>query len=231
MPTCVAVTCWGWGDVWGFDSPEQARLHPLIDTCDVVLSSAEEVYPGNWNYLFLPRMCAEVLGDREACERLKETIREAPDARTRDSRVQLACVQIWNRLCDVAKQPPSDPRKICDMIVRDRRRTDEWHKREENRRSSVMNAQTQTADAGTTTKAPPAPKNIAGRAPTQKIAFGKDKDGKHYGKDNNPKRANSKSADRFNLYTAGMTLQQAVDKGCSAADIKWDLEHGYITAS
>lgn len=230
MPTCVAVTCWGWGDVWAFGTPEEARLHPLIDTCDVILAEASDIYPKNWNHLFLPRMCAEVLGDRSAYERLRESIQTAPDEKIRDSRLALASTDIWKRLCEVAQPPPSEPGKICELIVRDRMRTDEWHRREENRRTSVMNAQT----GGTATAEKPAdaaPKKIAGRDPTQKIAFGQDKDKKAYGKDNNPKRAGSKSADRFNLYKAGQTLQQAVDAGCSAADIKWDLDHGYITAS
>ena len=229
MPACVAVTCWGWGDVWVFDSPEEARLHPLIDTCDVILSSAEDIYPKNWNHLFLPRMCAEVLGDREACERLRETILSAPDEKTRDQRLALATVQIWARLTEISRRPPADPAEICEMIVRDRRRTDEWHRREESRRSSVMNAQTSGGDAAT--KTAEKPKTIAGKPAGAKIAFGKDKDGKAYGKDNNPKRAGSKSAERFALYKAGQTLEDAVAAGCSPADIKWDLDHNYITAS
>lgn len=229
MPTCVAVTCWGWGDVWGFESPEEARLHPLIDTCDVILTGAEDIYPKNWNYLFLPRMCSEVLGDRTAYQRLLETINDAPDEKTRDQRLSLASVDIWHRFQQTAKAPPSDPRAICEQIVRDRRRTDEWHSREENRRKPVMNAQ--TGGTATAEKPAEAPKNIAGKPPTAKIAFGKDKDQKLYGKDNNPKRAGSKSADRFNLYKAGQTLAEAVAAGASAADIKWDLDHGFITAS
>jgi hypothetical protein len=220
MPACVAVTCWGWGDVWGFESSEDARLHPLIDTCDVILSSAEDVYPRNWNYLFLPRMCAEVLGDRAARDKIADIIQNAPDEKTRDSRLALASVEIWNRLCDVAKPPPREPRKICEMIVRDRQRTDEWHRREEARRRTVMTE--------ATTQEKPAAKMVAGFASTAKITLLKDKEGKQYGSANNPKRANSASATLFAKYRDGMTVQQAVDAGISAAALRWDKEHSFI---
>lgn len=225
MPTCVAVTCWGWGDLWAFGSAEEARLHPLIDSCDLVLSEAADV-PRNWNYLFLPRFIAEVLGDRGAADRLTESIRSSPDERVRDQRIALAAQEIWTQMLGRARVPPQKPATICEMIVRDRRRCDDWHHRENVRRKSVTDAQTQTKPA-----AEAKPKTIAGKAPTAKIAFGKDKEGKAYGKDNNPKRAGSASADRFNLYKAGQTLQEATDAGCSAADLKWDLDHGFITAS
>lgn len=228
MPACVAVTCWGWGDVWGFDSPEDARLHPLIDTCDVIVCSAEDVYPRNWNYLFLARMCAEVLGDRAARDKIAETVQTAPDEKTRDSRLALASVEVWNRLCAVAKVPPRDPRKICEMIVRDRQRTDEWHRREETRRRTVAETDTKTAPAAT---APAKDKTIAGFSPTAKITLLKDKEGKQYGKANNPKRAGSASATLFEKYRDGMTVQQAVDGGLSAAALRWDSDHGFISVA
>lgn len=89
---------------------------------------------------------------------------------------------------------------------------------------------------GTGEKASKAPKvakekapkirKIAKRDPATKITFGADKEGKEYGKANNPKRG--ASADRFALYRKNMTLQQAVDAGLTSGDINWDLDKGYI---
>lgn len=44
----------------------------------------------------------------------------------------------------------------------------------------------------------------------------------------NPKRPGSKSHARFGLYEDGMTVQQFVQAGGTAADVKWDAERGYI---
>lgn len=73
-----------------------------------------------------------------------------------------------------------------------------------------------------------AEKTVAGKPMTTKIAFGVGgKDNKPYnGTDNNPKRG--ASAERFANYKVGMTFQAAIDAGISAADIKWDLEKGFI---
>lgn len=44
----------------------------------------------------------------------------------------------------------------------------------------------------------------------------------------NPKRAGSKSYDRFECYREGMTVGQAIAAGVTRGDIKWDQEHGHI---
>jgi hypothetical protein len=62
------------------------------------------------------------------------------------------------------------------------------------------------------------------------ITFGKDKDGKPYGPDNNPKRDGSAAHARFAKYKSGMTIQQALDAGITRGDINWDSkpEQGFI---
>lgn len=227
MYACVAVTCWGWGDVWGFQTAEEARLHPLIDTCDVILSGPDAI-PKNWTYLFLPRMVDEVLGNREVASRLREMLNRAEDGRGRDDVMANVSQGLWNQLNARAKAPPTNPKTICEMIVADRKRADEWHRREANRRSTMNAPATGSAPAAAKEEKP---KTIAGKAPTAKVAFGKDKEGKPYNTtDNNPKRAGSKSGDRFAKYKAGQTLEEAVAAGITPADIKWDIDHGYITA-
>lgn len=223
MPSCVAVTRGGWGDIWGFDSPEDARRHPLIQEGDAVVSEPEDVVE-NWNYLFLPRMCLEVLGEKELSESLRDAL-STDDPRTRASRASVGGQEVWDILLRVARKPPTDDSEIIRLIREDRRLYDEWHQREQTRRSSVTQAQ-----AATATAEQPKEKKIAGHVPTAKIAFGKDKDGKSYNTtDNNPKRAGSKSGERFAKYKAGMTLEAAVEAGVSPADIKWDSDHGFIT--
>ena len=80
--------------------------------------------------------------------------------------------------------------------------------------------------------AAPVVKKIAGLDPSAKIAFGADKEGKPYNTtDNNPKRAGTKSGERFAKYVAGQTLAQVVAAGVSPADVKWDIDHGFIKAA
>ena len=89
----------------------------------------------------------------------------------------------------------------------------------------------------------PTEKKIAGLSVATKITFGvapdtteKDKEGKetvvpgkpYDGNKNNPKRAGSKSAERFALYKKNMTIAQALEAGVTAADIANDLEHKFI---
>lgn len=230
---CIAVTRGGWGEVWSFSTVQEAARHPLIQYGDAIVSSPEDTLE-SWNYLFLARMCAEVLGDRDLEASVRERIDSAPDDRVRASRAAVASEDVWSALKRAAGKPPHDPSDIVRRIAEDRKKHDEWHERETNRRTSVTQAQGATAG---TTAAAAAPKEakekkIAGHAPSAKISFGADKDGKAYNTtDNNPKRAGTKSGDRFAKYKAGQTLEAAVAAGVSAADIKWDESHGYIKIS
>lgn len=65
-------------------------------------------------------------------------------------------------------------------------------------------------------------------ADTATISMLADKEGKLYGKDNNPKRKGSASEARFAKYKDGMTVAKAKEAGLSAADISYDADHGYI---
>jgi hypothetical protein len=47
----------------------------------------------------------------------------------------------------------------------------------------------------------------------------------------NPKRNGSKSWYRFAAYVTGMTVEEAIHKGLTSGDIKYDQEHGYISLS
>lgn len=75
----------------------------------------------------------------------------------------------------------------------------------------------------------PRPKMIKGHTYESIIHLGKDKDGKTYGPEHNPKRGTA--ATRFALYKDGQTIQQALDAGMKQADIAWDSKSdiGFIT--
>lgn len=57
--------------------------------------------------------------------------------------------------------------------------------------------------------------------------MGVDKEGKKYGKDNNPKRG--KSAERFSKYRDGMTVEEALKAGLTGVDLNWDVQRKFIS--
>lgn len=91
-----------------------------------------------------------------------------------------------------------------------------------------MNAQT-TAEKPAAAAKEQKEKTVAGYAPTAKVTLLADQEGKKYGKDNNPKRSGSASASLFEKYKDGMTVQQAVDAGLTAAALRWDADHKFIS--
>jgi hypothetical protein len=48
------------------------------------------------------------------------------------------------------------------------------------------------------------------------------------GKIKNPKRAGGDPAKRFDLYTEGMLVSTALDKGVTPGDVHWDIGKGFI---
>lgn len=228
---CVVVTRGGWGDVWGFENRASAAMCPIYQEGDAIVAGPGDVFVC-WNYLFLPRMCSEVLHDPAMDARLRDAIDSAADPHMRDARCRVGAQEIWDVLSRAAKAPPSDPVEVVRRIVEDRRLYDEWYRREQTRRSSVTEANKGGTAAGTEGAKAEEPKTLAGFALTAKIKFGKDKDGKHYNAtDNNPKRAGSKSGDRFAKYKDGMSVKEASEAGITAADLKWDSSHGFIAVA
>ena len=80
-------------------------------------------------------------------------------------------------------------------------------------------------------KAPAGPKAPKGTELNSVIHFLKDKDGKSYGPDHNPKRPGTAGHQRFALYTDGMTVSEALAAGIWGADISWDLGKGFISVT
>lgn len=77
-------------------------------------------------------------------------------------------------------------------------------------------------------KAEKKPRTAAGFAFTAKVYLQTDKDGKHYGRENNPKRVNSNAHKLFSHYRNEMTIGDFIAAGGTASAIKYDIEHGYI---
>ena len=76
-------------------------------------------------------------------------------------------------------------------------------------------------------KEPAAPK--APKYPLDaKIVMLADQEGKAYSADNNPKRAGSKSADRFASYGSGVTVTAFLAAGGTTADIDNDIKKAFI---
>lgn len=47
----------------------------------------------------------------------------------------------------------------------------------------------------------------------------------------NPKRAGSKSAARFDLYKNGMTIGEFIKAGGTRGDVNWDVAHNHISVA
>ena len=125
---------------------------------------------------------------------------------------------IWERLQQIAQPALTDPETICEQVSRDKRRT--------------TMAKKEPAEKAVKTESAPAEKKVSGPRGTPQDAVIRmqldEKAGKNYGVDHNPKKAGSKGAERFALYTDGMTVGEALNAGVWAADITWDIGKGFI---
>lgn len=218
---CVAVTRGGAGSLWRFASLTEADDHPIVQYGDAVVCSPEDVLR-----TFRDTEMA-ALAERAGQPRLRDALRAwAPGAASRRDREAYA-EQLWSAMQKSASPPPRDPSEIVRLVREDRvaaRSAPQVYRLHPTERRDKMTDATTTE---TTKKAPPTrqPK-FAG---STVISLGTDKEGAKFGPSNNPKKAGSKSAERFALYEDGMTVDQAVEKGITRADIDNDQAKGLIT--
>ena len=153
---------------------------------------------------------------------------------------------LWAKMVEKCNEPPVDLNAIFEIVVSDRRtpnkdvRTMAKNPASNQNTPATSDDQTtaaaentatdttgETTEAGTTKRKPPV------REPKFKnemlITMLADKDGNVYGKDNNPKRKGSKAGDRFENYTNGMTVEQALAAGISRADLEFDVQKKFIS--
>lgn len=217
---CLAVTRGGWGDVWLFDSADDAHAHALIQPGDAVIESPADVLR-QYNLLELPRLLRKI-GDDALTERVTSGV-PTQQEQTLHLRTEAASryrLDLFEGLERLGSPPPSDPAEIVEMVRVDRQLMKKESSMPENKPAAGAAATKPAAPA----KTPRPPKYADGA----KIALQADKDGKKYGKDNNPKREGSASATRFALYKDGMTVKSFVDAGGTLADIDNDVKKGYV---
>jgi len=129
--------------------------------------------------------------------------------------------QMWAVMCEKARETPKESTEVVNLIRLDRKLAIE--------ESRQMTTATPTTKPDGKAPVEKTPRKLSVHNPKSTIHFGADKEGQKYGASNNPKRDGSASADRFNMYKEGMTIEQALTAGVKTTDISWDLKKGFIT--
>lgn len=202
----VAVTRGGTGDLWLFDTEQEAEEHPLVQYGDVVCRGPQDVLQ-RWGLRDLP-LVARLAGEncRRRFEAQAASLIEDRTSHGQQLRESIAD-QLWPALESAAKRPPALPSKICETVVRDRRMY------MESCRMAKKNA-----DAATTEPKVAKEKTAAGYPLTAKITLLAEK---------NPKRG--AAGERFAKYQSGMTVDEAVSAGVTPIDISHDVKKGFIS--
>lgn len=228
MGKVVAVTRNGLGDMYLFSSLAEADLHPIIQYGDVICDGPESILR-KYNRLEIPDLLRR-LGDEVF---RSEVLMKAASPMGWSEAVSRYSGRMWEKMLETASEPPRDPAEIVSRIVSDRRLSlgESRVHNEEKKMNETTNAEATTAEA----KEPKKPKekavptSIGGFSLASKITMLVDKDGKPYGIDNNPKKAGSKSAIRFEGYgNGGITVEEAYKNGVVAADFAYDVNKGFI---
>ena len=206
---CVAVTRGGAGDFWLFSNLEEADEHALVQYGDAICTGPGDLL-NVWRQSEIPDLCRRV-GDERLCLEIQGV---------ESLKLQTPLLErLWSALVGRASRPP-EPAAVLEQVAQDRRATRAkgvTHRRHPTEKEALM-AEAETRPIARTAK----------HSVTSVITFGKDAEGKNYGPDNNPKRANSAAHARFALYKSGQTIQQALDAGVTRGDINWDSKQGFI---
>lgn len=208
----VAVTRNGLGDFWSFECWQDAWDHALIQYGDVILQRKEDITKQYMRHE-LPDLIRRVVGDKTQQARIYQGFSSGDDSNSLSL--------LWSHVRSASSPAPTDPAFICNQV-----RIDRNTPTNRNPRGTTM----------TTTAAPKAKKESTGPRPPKynpesKITLLKDKDGKQYDKDNNPKRPGSSSHGRFAAYVNGMTVKAANDAGITSADLDNDTKKGFISVA
>jgi len=195
---CLAITREGWGDIWRFASRDAAYGHALVQPSDAILAGAEDI-TRQYNMLEIGRLL-EKIGDEALRVAVLSSVHPdlgLPD-RVRLERVAERADRIWDRLLGLARDVPEDPAEVLKQVRTDRRLMTQLNQKKDDN----------MADAPKTAAAAAAPKAEKKQkfADTAVIRLQADKDGKKFGKDNNPKRAGTTTHDRFAKLVDGMTV-------------------------
>lgn len=212
----IVVTKYGWGPVWRFSGAIEASVHPDVQDGDAVIHSKEDIVE-QYNALEFPRLLRMLR--IEGASAIEMALRRLPPRRKLELMRDNAA-RVMVALCQVAVDPPHNPDKERLMVEKVKKVAEE-----------KAAAKTPKETVAKEPKAPAGPRAPKGCALTDIITFGKDKAGKEYGPENNPKRPSSQSHARFALYKSGMTVKDALGAGVSTADIAWDVSHNLIVVT
>jgi hypothetical protein len=242
---CVAITRDGWGDVWAFDNPKLADLHPIVQYGDPIIPSHTEI-TSQISIMRIPSLM-RILGSPEMEEKIRLCLMATTGLKLseRKARVNDYAHMIWAVITRAAKQVPEDPTTIVSIIRRDRIMSIKESRTMNDENPDVPAEAEGEAPVGKTkrekkVKEPKAPREPKApkepKAPREAkfpadhiVRFGADAEGVPYGPEHNPKRAGSAAADRFSLYRDGMTVGAALEAGVGMGDVTWDVSKGFIT--
>lgn len=242
----VVVTRNGSGDWWRFPSYKDAFESPIFQYGDAICQGPQFIEK-NWTGLEFPWLL-EVLVSPVERSRILMNVKEKgwnTWAKVLDHYRDF----LWAKMVEKCNEPPVDLNAIFEIVVSDRRTpnkdvrtmaknpasnpntpatTDQIEDTStENTAADATTATGDATEAGTTKRKPPV------REPKFKnemiVTLLADKDGNVFGKDNNPKRKGSASAARFDHYTNGMTVEQALAAGLTRADLEFDVQKKFIS--
>lgn len=225
---CLAITREGWGDVWRFASKDAAYGHALVQPSDAILTGAQDI-TRQYNMLEIGRLL-EKIGN----EHLRVTILSSvhPDLglpdRVRLERVAERADRIWDALLGLARDVPEDPAAVLTQVRLDRRLMTQLNQKKDDNMANTP----ATGAAGTTAAAAPKPEKKQKFADSAIIRLQADKEGKKYGKDNNPKRAGTTTHDRFAKLVDGMTVAAYVkavgNQAAAFSELDYNQKKGFL---
>jgi hypothetical protein len=208
---CIAVTRGGFGAILKFQSERDAFLHPVVQYGDAIIESPDDLLRLynrlEWTKLmraagYQNQILQEAMVHLGVTEARLARDKSAPD--------------IWRLLCERATDPPDTLGEILDIVKADR--------------TALNNGRKETrsmSEAGTTNETTSTPRT-GNVDPTASINFGADKEGRPYGAENLPYRADSNRAGRFLKLKQGMTATEAVKAGVAARYLEAMHDKGFI---
>lgn len=214
---CIVITRNGTGDAYKFRDKRAARLSPITQLYDVVAADSKEL--------------AEQYGRDEADSLLRfaegrdrarlvdafETWRSEPRNRLLSFEARDLA---WRLVLSAAKEPPLESSELVSIISEDRLAVESGIRSRpesatQGEYSPHLRKEREMSEAEKKSRKP----RMSDEAVIKILV------------DKNPKRANTKAAERFGYYKDGQTVKAAKDAGVTAADLAYDVAHNYISVT
>lgn len=215
--TCLVVTAGGYGDVFKFRILKEAAEHPLCQYGDPVLMSGMDIdkFWGRGQLVELHRFLGDTPQDTSARDALTKVAAGGLKERHARDLLEGARVALLEGVLRAAKEPPTDPAVICQLVRENRSKHQRISDEIAKTRTRTMTEET-TATTTETAAAKPGKSKYAGNLLVTVLVH------------TNPKRAGSKSFDRFAKYVTGQTVDDALKAGVLSADLHYDVDHKFI---